>query len=255
MNTVSGHKQHEWRAYGQPAFVACVVVLLVCGAGMSMIVEGFGMYLQKEPLPLKKAFTDVNEARLLPYRVVSSYEIEDGDTLKSLGTRDYIQWTLENTEDPKNDPMKRVFVFITYYALPDKVPHVPEECYIGGGYELLATDQCPLTLLRQGQARPLAVHYLLFGKKGTQAWSSIARVPVIYVFNVNGEYAADRDEARVLLNKNLFGKSSYFSKVELVFNQGPESLSKRQVLLAAERCLAVLLPVLESDHWPAWPRP
>jgi hypothetical protein len=83
----------------------------------------------------------------------------------------------------------------------------------------------------------------------------MSRVPVVYVFRVNGEYAVDRNEARVILNKNLFGKSSYFSKVELVFNQGSESLSKEQILAHAEKCLAVLLPVLESEHWPAWPAP
>ena len=53
------------------------------------------------------------------------------------------------------------------------------------------------------------------------------------------------------LNRNIFGKSSYFSKVELVFNQGTGTLSKQETVDTSQRLLARLLPILERDHWPA----
>jgi hypothetical protein len=54
------------------------------------------------------------------------------------------------------------------------------------------------------------------------------------------------------LNKNLFGKYSYFSKIELVFNQSLSAPSKQEAIEASEKVLGVILPILEKDHWPDW---
>ncbi|MEE9371342.1 MAG: hypothetical protein V3W45_07740, partial [Sedimentisphaerales bacterium] len=60
------------------------------------------------------------------------------------------------------------------------------------------------------------------------------------------------EEARIALNRNIFRKSSYFSKVELAFNQTYVALGKEEVVVAAEKLLAVILPILEAEHWPDW---
>lgn len=138
-------------------------------------------------------------------------------------------------------------VFVTYYALPDRVPHVPEECYMGGGFQRLATEGLHLQI---DQAR-LETRYLVFGRTEETAWQGGDKVPVVYFFRVNGQFAADRNEARMLLNKNLFGKSSYFSKVELVFNQQAAPVTRDQIVHTSQRVLERLLPALEQDHWPA----
>ena len=80
----------------------------------------------------------------------------------------------------------------------------------------------------------------------------LQQFPVLYLFRVNGEYAGSRDEARMALNKNIFRKHSYFCKVELVFNQSRVAPTKEEAVTAGERILAVLLPVLEQEHWPDW---
>jgi len=54
------------RAYFQPAFLICVAILTTAGAGMSIAVKSFGVYLKKEPLPLKKSFHSVRDRRLHP---------------------------------------------------------------------------------------------------------------------------------------------------------------------------------------------
>jgi hypothetical protein len=74
----------------------------------------------------------------------------------------------------------------------------------------------------------------------------------LYLFRVNGEYAGSREEARIALNKNLFRKSSYFSKVEVIFSQGSIAPRKEQAVKASEKFLAVILPILETEHWPDW---
>jgi hypothetical protein len=92
--------------------------------------------------------------------------------------------------------------------------------------------------------------YLVFGPKKVDIWQSTIRIPNIYFFRVNREYAGSREEARIALNKNLFGKHSYFCKVELVFNVGSAAPSKEESIGASEKLLSVILPVLERNHWP-----
>jgi hypothetical protein len=233
------------RVYLQPAFLICVAVLAIA-AGAS---RKFGV-IKKEFVPLKKSFDALNEERLAPYKVVEKRKIEDEDTLKALGTQDYIQWILEDTEVPADSVVRRCMLFVTYYGRPDRVPHVPEECYTGGGFQELASDGVTLEIKNAGFERKIPAKYLVFGGIKSDFRQRGGKFPVLYFFRVSGEYAGSRDEARIALNKNLFRKYSYFSKVELVFNQTLAAPSKEETVAAGERLLAVILPILEQDHWP-----
>ncbi|MHC4313372.1 MAG: hypothetical protein ACYSW3_13010, partial [Planctomycetota bacterium] len=96
--------------------------------------------VKKESLPLKKSLDLLDENDLSPYKVVKKTEISDQDTLENLGTQDYIQWRLEDTDAAVDSTVHRCELFITYYGLSDRVPHVPEECYTGGGHQRLTSD-------------------------------------------------------------------------------------------------------------------
>jgi hypothetical protein len=243
----------KMRVYFQPAFLICAVVLTTAGAGMSVAIKSFGVYLKKEPLPLKKSFELMVENDLAPYKVISKRKIEDVEIIAALGTEDYIQWILEDTEVEDNSTAEKFVLFITYYQLPDRVPHVPEECYAGGGFQRLASDSVTLEINNNaGVKRKLGAKYLVFGSLNADPWRRSEKFPVLYLFRVNGEYASSREEARIALNKNLFRKSSYFCKVELVFNQTLIPPKKEQVIKAGEKLLSVILPVLETKHWPDW---
>ncbi|MBN2129710.1 MAG: hypothetical protein JW741_09445 [Sedimentisphaerales bacterium] len=238
--------------YAQPAFVICVAVLALAGVGMSVAKRQLGVYLKKEPLPLQKALDELDEARLAPYVVTDRREISNAEILKALGTTDYIQWVVTDPCAPANSPVRSVLLFVTYYELPDRVPHVPEECYTGGGYQRLATDAVTFAVGPAGRTRTIGGRFLLFGAAGGSIWDVANRFPVLYLFCVNGTYAASRDEARIALNRNIFGKYSYFSKIELVFNQGFAAPTREEAVAACERLLAAILPVLEQEHWPQW---
>jgi len=238
--------------YTQPAFVICVAVLALAGVGMSVAKRQLGLYLKKEPLPLQKALSELDEARLAPYEVTARRQIGNEEILEALGTTDYIMWVVTDPCAPANSPVRNVLLFVTYYELPDRVPHVPEECYTGGGYQRLATDAVTFAVGRPGRTRTIGGRLLLFGAAGGSVWEAANRFPVLYLFRVNGTYAGSRDEARIALNRNIFGKHSYFSKIELVFNQGYVAPTRAEAVAACEKLLAVILPVLEQEHWPQW---
>ena len=242
------------RVYAQPAFLMCALVLAAGGAGMSMTMKTLGIILQKEPLPLRKSLELLDEGSLSPYRIVPpKLRIENKEVLKALGTNDYIQWVLEDSEEAPGSPVKRCLLFITYYRLPDRVPHVPEECWTGGGYRKLRSEGVTFEIDDDiGFETNISAKYLVFGPKKTSLWQNRVRIPNLYFFRVNGKYAGSREEARIALNKNLFGESSYFCKVELVFNRSSAVPGKEAAVRASEKLLAVILPILEREHWPRW---
>jgi hypothetical protein len=230
----------------QPAFLICTAVLALAGVGMSLATQRLGLYLKTEPLPLKKPLEAMEEGKLSPYKVTAKIPIENQDIRRSLGTDDYLQWVLEDPREPVQSPVRKLLLFITYYRRPDRVPHVPEECYTGGGYQRLATNA---VVFRVG-ASEIPGRYLLFEKTARDISSVMPQFPVLYLFRVNGEYAGSRDEARMALNKNVFGKHSYFCKIELVFNQPSAAPTREAATAASEKLLGVLLPLLEQEHWP-----
>jgi hypothetical protein len=245
------HEQrHHLAAYRQPAFLICTAVLALAGVGMSLATQRLGLYLKKEPLPLKKPLDAIEEGRLAPYRVSARVPIEDGDILRSLGTRDYIQWVLEDPREAAQSPVRKMLLFITYYQQPDRVPHVPEECYTGGGYQQLATNAISFNIGASGDLHEIPGRYLLFDRVSHDVSLAVPQFPVVYLFRVNGEYAGSRDEVRLALNKNIFSRHAYFCKIEMVLNQSAAAPTREAASAAGERLLAVLLPLLEQEHWP-----
>ena len=60
---------NNFNVYLQPAFVICVAVLATAGAGMSVTINKLGLYLKKEPIPLKKSLDLLDEDGLSQYKV------------------------------------------------------------------------------------------------------------------------------------------------------------------------------------------
>lgn len=210
--------------------------------------------VKKEPLFLKKSLDLLDENDLSPYEVISKTKISNQETVESLGTQDYIQWILEDTDVVIGSTVRRCQLFITYYGLSDRVPHVPEECYTGGGNQRLASDSVIFEIKINNTIRNIPARYLVFAGTNTNYLSMDVRFPVLYLFNVNESYANSRDEARFALNKRIFSKYSYFSKVEWKFFNirfgKPVYPSKEEAINASKKLLSVILPILEKEHWP-----
>jgi len=238
--------------YFQPAFLICVAVLALVAGGMSVAKKKLGLYLKKEPLPLRKSLELMNETALTPYVVIAKQTIANEEILDALGTADYIQWVLEDPRQPADSAVRRAMLFVTYYQLPDRVPHVPEECYTGGGYQRLETEDVKFLIGAPGRRREVPGRYLVFGASGITLARAAPQFPVLYLFRINGEYAGNRNKARMALNRNIFSRHAYFCKVELVFNQSFTTPTKAEAMAASERMLEVVLPLLEEEHWPGF---
>ena len=239
--------QGTMSSYLQRPFLICAGVLLLSAIVMPKPVK-------KEPMPLKKSLDLLDENTLAPYKVVSKHKIKNQEVIESLGTKDYIQWILEDSDISADSPVQKCLLFITYYDMPDRVPHVPEECYSGGGNQRLASDSVTIEINKQGKVEKIPARYLVFAGTNSNIWGTDKRFPVLYLFNVNEIYANSRDDARFALNKNIFSKHSYFSKVEWKFfnTRFGQTIypNKEETITASKKLLRAILPVLESDHWP-----
>jgi hypothetical protein len=250
--TKSSYVKH----YMQPAFLICAVILAVVAGGKSIAIKNFGIYLKKEPWPLKKSLDLLDEKGLAPYKVVSKGKIESEDVIDSLGTNDYIEWVLQDINAPENSTVRYCSLFITYYELPDKVPHVPEECYMGSGFQRLASDS--VTIVSGTQKIP--ARYIVFTGTEPGYWERSTKFPILYFFRINNQYANSREETRFILNKNIRSKHSFFCKVEWKFfnvEHGAEGRrkniyypNKEEAIAASQKLLSVILPILEKEHWP-----
>jgi len=251
--------RHAWyKAYWDPAFLLCAAVLAVAGGGMSVAKKRLSLVLEKEPLPPKKALHLLDERALAPYKVVSKQEIEYDEVVRVLGTEEYIQWVLEDPNVPVDSPVRYCSLFVTYYDIADRVPHVPDECYMGAGYQRLGNSEPVLfDVSGRGVEKIVPGRYVTFAAAERGRWGGNDSFLVFYLFNVNGKYAGSRTDVRIVTNKNLFSRYSYYSKVEWkFFNTRLGRVAhptKAQAVSASKRLLGVVLPVLEREHWPDWP--
>ena len=247
---IKKHIVEPWgRLVRQPAFLACAALLGVSAAGLRAGGEWLQWNFRKEAAPLRKGLVDLDRSQLGSYEVIREEPLTPEIEME-LGTEEYINWVLEDTEADAKSPVRQILLFVTYYPFPDRVPHVPEECYAGSGYQKIASDNIIFKINKSGFDKQVPGKYLVFGSTKANIWNRDGKFPVAYFFRVNGVYAGNREDARLALNRNIFRKHSYFCKVELVFNQKFVIPTKEQAVIACEKILNIILPVFEKEHWP-----
>jgi hypothetical protein len=116
-------------------FVTALVILI---AGV-VLVGPVGHWMKikhaKRPLPLRAPLSGLDEEALAPYRVTERHTL-DPAIVEALGTQQYISWTLEDTTVPATDPLRYALLLVTYdTGGRNLVPHRPDVCYLGAGYE------------------------------------------------------------------------------------------------------------------------
>jgi len=235
--------------FTQRSFLICALLLLSFSVGKKALFEWLDILLTKIPIDLRKSFDDIDREQIAPYIVVSERQITDKEILDSLGTKDYIQWIIEDTEVSEKSPVKYCDLFITYYGHHDRVPHVPEECYVAAGIEQIGAKS--ITLDIGEKADSINMKLLSFRSQNPNALSSGSEFSRMYFFKVNEYFACTRGGVRKALGKNIRGKHSFFSKVEWQFYGGDMvAPSGKQIIAASEKLISKILPVLENEHWP-----
>jgi len=245
----------ETKSYLKPAFIVCVAVLLSAAVAKEWVIWKLGVQMVKEPIALQHPLDEMDDAVLAPFELKRKVRIQNRDVLESLGTEEYLQWLLEDTEAEPGSPTRYCSLFITYYTgNPDMVPHVPDECYVGGGNTRESAATATVKNSRPG-GQDLNFQHLVFKNIDRQTMRE-DEFSVQYFFHANGDYCSNRTETRLKLGSNWFSKYSYFCKVEWKFygvgSFGLRYPDKEQTLAASEKLMTKLLPELERNHWPDW---
>ena len=239
--------------YLKASFLVCIAVLLVAASTKAIIIKQLGVKLIKLPINLQTPFDDFDENALKPYEVVNKRKIQNREILESLGTEEYLQWVLKDSDAELSSPIRFCSLFITYYTgNPDMVPHVPDECYQGAGNEFQSGQTLSVELPEQGK---VGFQSIKFRQTNQDSLQGSVNFSVQYLFHANGQYCQSRTETRTTLF-DWFSRYSYFCKVEWkFFGQdafGPIYPDKEQTLEASSKLLSVLLPEMEKNHWPNW---
>jgi len=231
------------------AFVISALILLVSAAGITSVAKAMKLHFRKLPVPLRKDLQEFDTIKLLPdYKLVGGKQRLPKEIEEQLGTDQYVQCLLEDTGiTGEKGGGKYISFFVTYYTGGlDQVPHVPEECYAGGGLQQVGDRYTTVEVPGIGlENNRLRVRELFFQDPRTLVR---AEKPVIYFFMVNGKFMVTRTDVRRSLGR-LRLKYAYFSKVELSF-PGAVPPDRDQALKLAGRFLAKALPILIDEHWP-----
>ena len=225
-------------------FVTAVFLLGGAAVLVGPVAKSMNFRQAKAAIALKRPLAALDVEALAPFRVSERHTLE-AVVVEALGTDQYLNWTLEDAGVPPNDPLRFAYLFITYdTGGQNLVPHTPDECRLGAGYEPAQPhENATVELGSTGIAPPqVQVRVCTFVKT---AVFQREEVTVVYAFHCNGEFAATRNEVRLLFNdpRDTFG---YFSKVEISFPRA----TREQSVQGAAKLLSRLLPVLKRDHWP-----
>lgn len=234
------------------AFGICAGLLAATVVSVGVIQMKLNVILDKAPVYLHKKLEMLDKAQIAPYRFVQQRELDE-ETIEALGTKDYIEWTVEDTRRQANDPLRYAALFVTYYTGGrTQVPHTPERCFLGANFQLESSRVIHFTVPGVGepsQPKDVSAKVLVFTKAGML---DLQQQTVVYTFYANCDYGCEADYVRLLVNKLGIPKS-FFSKVEVSFaggELGATGASSDKAAQVAQELLQVVLPVLMREHWP-----
>lgn len=227
-----------------PPFALAVALLTTAAILAGPVGRWLNFKQEKLALPLRKAFSAMDEQALSPYRIVDRRTLEPA-VVEALGTDQFVHWVLEDTSVSPTHPLRYATLFVTYHTGGrDLVPHTPDECMLGAGYHPSQPHEnrrVAVPSLSEAGA-DLPVRVCTFGRT---AIFNREEITVVYTFACNGRFAATRTGVRILINdpRNSY---AYFSKVEVSFS----GADRRRSVEGATKLLNCALPVLLRDHWP-----
>lgn len=243
------------------AFVVAAIVLVAAAAGLNAAVGVLRLHFKKQAVPMRMSFAEAMPEVIGTWVQAAREETIDPDVLDALGTDKYLfctyinavgvgmtvgelQKLLHGRSLPEQkaevirlrriNPAAIVNLGLTYYTgKADTVAHIPERCYIGDGFDILAS---PATL-SWGLDRDLSVRHIVFEGQAGQP-----PCEVVYFFHVNGRYEADSLRVRSAL-QSLLQRYGYYAKIELMVMLNSTAMTARSSM---QDFLAVALPHIEA---------
>ncbi|MEL7239618.1 MAG: hypothetical protein AAGK78_12225, partial [Planctomycetota bacterium] len=198
-------------------WAATSVVLVILAAGaltFNFAVASMDLRFRKIAMDLREPIAAI-DSEVGPWVKINVDTRFPPDMEDALGTLDYINRIYVDTRkaDPKvlaeyratepmtdamrmklhnsvqaNDPYGVLRLHVAYYTGGvDTVPHIPDRCMIGAGYETTGRQEIDLLTLPSGE--PLRVSFAQFEERAAKAQP--VRHNVAYVFKVYGDYEHD----------------------------------------------------------------
>jgi hypothetical protein len=246
--------------FGSRSFIIAFITVLVAAVGLNFSVSYLQLHFKKAAVPLRGNFKKDIPVRVGQWVQVAREDTLDPDVQTALATDEFLFCTylnaraLNTTVDDlttkfagksikeqkalvdkyrMQNATAVVSITFTYYTgKADTVAHIPERCYVGGGFDPVnpQTEQWGLN-------RSLDVRYITFESQSSQA----PPFNVAYFFHVNGRYTSDNFEVRRQL-QNLFNRYGYYAKVETLCITSDRLAAANSM----QSLLAQLLPHVEK---------
>lgn len=237
----------------QPSFIVACLVLALAAFVVGPRVLARSPSDVKASLPLKRPLGQFDKRNLGPYKLPEQggQVILNASVVDALGTAEYLsRYYFDTTIKEQTNPLRTVHVLVTYYSGGrDLVPHVPDQCYLGNGYQ--ATKAADLDLGTPALGGKLPVRVLTFARSKLFGQDEPT---VIYTFHCNGGFMATRNDVRFAI-QSPGERYAYFCKIEISFGAAdaqPANPRREDAVAAAAKFLDQFLPVLLRDHLPDW---
>jgi len=126
-----------WAFFRRPAFVVALGVLVVGAIGLHQAIRAMGLYLTKLPIYPESGLVFTSLPSEYPsWRQVGVDEQMSKEAQEELGTDNSISRVYVEREPAPGAPPRSVQLHIAYYTgMIDTVPHVPERCMVGAGWQ------------------------------------------------------------------------------------------------------------------------
>lgn len=282
-------------AVAAPRWLApAVCVGLLAGAvAFAPVQDAMGIYLRKEPVPLRAPLSTL-PVQVGPWKAIGSDEIVSPEVIREFGTEEYLTRNFARDGDASSGVLQ---LHVAYYTGSiDAVPHIPDRCFVGGGLvRSPTTTAVPLDIdqslwwpdpdttdetgaageggylmaITSGPARQV-VRMPRLGEVGlrlnsSEYWRQEDREHTLaagYFFIANGGVTASPEGVR-LLAYDRSSKYAYYCKVQFTYQHPTSAVDRTDLGREASEFLGLMLPDLmaclpdwqdvEQGRWEAPP--
>lgn len=151
------------------AFATVLVVLGVSAVGMGAAIKAFGIHLQKSSINAANGRVVASIPReTASWIAIGQDQIESAEVVETLRTQNYLNRIYVQKDLPPGEKRVALDLHLAYYTgMIDTVPHVPERCFVGGGFQQTAFAQIiPLDMDTSGWSPDPSVPENLAGEAG-----------------------------------------------------------------------------------------
>lgn len=241
-----------------------------------------GVYLHKEPVPLRRRLNEL-PMTVGRWKAIGSDEIVSAEIMREFGTDQYVTRNFALDGLTSNGILQ---LHVSYYTGGiDAVPHIPDRCYVGGGLTKSATSTAVALDIDESlwwpdpaydQDDPMAGSRPYLMTQTSDPSRQVVRMPrdaadglrlntaeywdpreptrtmaAGYLFIANGGVASSSSGVR-LLAYDRSSRFAYYCKVQFTFQHPTRAIDRNELGAIASEFLNVMLPDLMSclpDWW------